>query len=125
MLGDDWPAVDTPSFRDYMDEQREIAERKSKNVCAYPVDVKARVPRKLEWWTVADVAARLGVTDTRVKALCRNGQIPGAKHKGRAWRIPARYDGGEYRLTVLPGKRGPASSYETQILLRLDDDIPF
>jgi len=50
--------------------------------------------------TTDEAAARLGVTADRVRMLCRQRRIPGAKLIGRTWMLPDRF-------AVTPGTRGP------------------
>ena len=49
---------------------------------------------------VAEAARRLGVDPTKVRALCRNRRIQGARLVGRQWFIPEDF-------VVTPGARGP------------------
>ncbi len=39
--------------------------------------------------TVAEIAAKWGISERRVRQLCTQGRVVGAFHDGRAWRIPA------------------------------------
>jgi hypothetical protein len=48
----------------------------------------------------ADAARRLGVDPSRVRVLCRQRRIPGARLIGRTWMIPEKFE-------VTPGTRGP------------------
>jgi excisionase family DNA binding protein len=50
---------------------------------------------------VAEAARLLGVDTSRVRVLCRQRRIPGARLVGRVWMIPE-------DLRVTPGTRGPA-----------------
>ena len=43
---------------------------------------------KLDWISVRQAADKWGITDRRVQALCKNGQIDGVMRLGRAWLIP-------------------------------------
>jgi excisionase family DNA binding protein len=54
---------------------------------------------------VKEAAAQLGLTEQRVRALCSQRRIPGARLIGRTWRLPRAFQ-------VSPGERGPAPSYE-------------
>ncbi len=49
---------------------------------------------------VATAAKQLGVDVSRVRVLCRERRIPGARLVGRTWMIPQ-----EFKVT--PGTRGP------------------
>ena len=40
------------------------------------------------YMTVKEAAAKWGVSDRRIRALCAVGQIPGAYQEGRGWKIP-------------------------------------
>jgi hypothetical protein len=48
----------------------------------------------------ATAAAKLGVNLQRLRLLCRQRRIPGARLIGRTWRLPA-----DFKVT--PGARGP------------------
>ena len=50
--------------------------------------------------TVREAAARLGVSERRVRKLARDGRLRGATKAGSEWLIPAPVD-------VIPGRRGP------------------
>ncbi len=50
--------------------------------------------------TVREAAARLGVSERRVRKLARDGRVRGATKSGADWLIPT-------PLEVTPGKRGP------------------
>ena len=51
--------------------------------------------------TVSQAAARLGVSDRRVRQLAREGRVRGAAKVGHEWLIPT-------PVEVIPGNRGPA-----------------
>lgn len=50
--------------------------------------------------TVREAAARLGVSERRVRQLARDGRVRGAVKAGAEWLIPT-------PVEVVPGKRGP------------------
>lgn len=50
--------------------------------------------------TVREAAARLGVSERRVRQLARDGRFRGAVKSGAEWLIPT-------PVEVIPGKRGP------------------
>lgn len=50
--------------------------------------------------TTAEAALRLKVSQERVRVLCKQRRIPGARLVGRLWLLPA-----EFKVT--PGSRGP------------------
>ena len=52
--------------------------------------------------TVREAAARLGISERRVRKLASDGRVRGATKAGAEWLIPTPID-------VIPGKRGPAS----------------
>ena len=52
--------------------------------------------------TVREAAARLGVSERRIRKLASDGRVRGATKSGAEWLIPTPID-------VIPGKRGPAS----------------
>ena len=43
---------------------------------------------ELDWISARQAAEQWGITDRRVQALCKNGQIEGVMRLGRAWLIP-------------------------------------
>ncbi len=47
-----------------------------------------------------EAAKRLGVTPDRVRMLCAQRRIKGARLVGRTWQIPEKFE-------VTPGTRGP------------------
>ena len=51
--------------------------------------------------TVREAAARLGVSERRVRQLARDGRMRGATKTGAEWLIPT-------PVEVIPGRRGPA-----------------
>jgi hypothetical protein len=51
----------------------------------------------------ATAAAKLGVNVQRLRLLCRQRRIPGARLIGRTWMLPENFE-------VTPGTRGPALS---------------
>ena len=53
--------------------------------------------------TVKQAAARLGVSDRRVRKLARDGRVRGAVKIGQEWLIPT-------PVEVTPGSRGPAGA---------------
>jgi len=65
-----------------------------------------RIPdRGEEIATVAEAAAELGVSERRVRTLCSEGRIVGARRVGRDWVIPR-------PIRVLPRERGPRATWE-------------
>ena len=50
--------------------------------------------------TVREAAARLGVSERRVRKLARDGRLRGAVKDGAEWLIPT-------PVAVIPGRRGP------------------
>ena len=40
------------------------------------------------YMTVQEAAARWGISDRRIRALCAAGKIPGAYQEGRGWKLP-------------------------------------
>jgi hypothetical protein len=53
--------------------------------------------------TLAEAAKRQGVTPERIRVLCVQRRIPGARLTGKVWRVPVEF-------TITPGSRGPALS---------------
>lgn len=121
----DWPAYETPSFRDYMDDQREAAEQRSRNRCRELGRVSYRVPKATHLLSASALAAQLGVSTARVKLLCSQGRIAGAyrrrKGQGRPWAIPAFWNGKGYTVNISAGTRGPLAAYA----LSLGGRVPF
>lgn len=50
--------------------------------------------------TITQAAALLGVSPARLRVLCRDGRIPGAKRVGAVWLLPD-------RPKVKPASAGP------------------
>jgi hypothetical protein len=53
--------------------------------------------------TLAEAAKRQGVTPERIRVLCAQRRIPGARLTGKVWRVSVQF-------TITPGTRGPALS---------------
>ena len=67
-----------------------------------------RIPgRGEEIATVAEAAAELGVSERRVRTLCSEGRIVGARRVGRDWVIPR-------PIRVLPATKGPRATWENE-----------
>lgn len=116
------------SFRDAMERAREAKQteecrRWTVSRCA-PLAWKRR-PRLVEWWSVPMLSEALGISAARVKFLCGEGRIVGAKRlrvgKGAPWAIPARWNGKEHIVTVTPGSRGPRMRKS----LSPSEEVPF
>lgn len=60
-----------------------------------------------DFLSTSEYAAKLGVTPMRVRRLCQDGRIPGAKKIGRDWVIPA-------GARPIPGTKGPAARWEIE-----------
>jgi excisionase family DNA binding protein len=51
--------------------------------------------------SIAEAAARLGISERRLQTLCAQRRIPGARLvHGRVWELPEHF-------TITPGSRGP------------------
>jgi hypothetical protein len=50
--------------------------------------------------TLAEAAKRRGVSAERIRVLCVQRRIPGARLTGKVWRVPIAF-------TITPGTRGP------------------
>jgi len=118
------------SFRERMDEARDTAviEACSRSrVTRVTWAVKMR-PKPVEWWTAEYLAAELGVSVARVKLLCGQGRIPGAKRprkgRGSPWAIPANWNGHRHVVTVTPGSRGPKLK-TSKVLSPSESEVPF
>jgi len=67
-----------------------------------------RIPgRGAEIATVAEAAAELGVSERRVRVLCAEGRIVGARRIGRDWVIPR-------PIRVVPAAKGPRGRWEAE-----------
>jgi len=64
-----------------------------------------RIPGRGEIATVAEAAAELGVSERRVRVLCAEGRIVGARRIGRDWVIPR-------PIRVVPAAKGPRGRWE-------------
>ena len=53
--------------------------------------------------TTAEAALLLRVSARRVRALCKQGRIPGARRRYGNWRVPARAGA----ITITPAEHGP------------------
>lgn len=114
------------SFRDRMEEAHDAAQQRDYSLLRGTVTY--RLERLRESWTVEQLAALWGVSVSRVKALCGQGRIQGArrsKHgKGRPWGIQVhRQPDGTYLPRLTTGSRGPAIRLKSE-LERPKDDIP-
>jgi excisionase family DNA binding protein len=65
-----------------------------------------------ELLTVAEAAARAGVTAQRVRLLCKQGRIPGARRFGRDWLIPVQ--GVDHWLTLDRDRRRKEARDKTE-----------
>lgn len=43
----------------------------------------------MEYMTIKEISSKWGITDSRIRLLCREGRIEGAKKVGRNWVIPS------------------------------------
>ena len=103
---------DHASFTDRMQDGRDAADRNRARLAYMGASVTWKRPELTIWLSVEDAAVQLGVIERRVRALCKQRRIPGAKRlrtgKGRPWQIPAhRQPDGEYRVIVTPKTLGP------------------
>ena len=66
---------------------------------------------------IATAAARLKISAERVRVLCRERRIPGARLVGRTWFVPE-------DAVVMPGRRGPAlTSAKGKVLRKIQSNI--
>jgi hypothetical protein len=103
---------DHASFTDRMADGRDAADRDRRRLAYLGSRVSYALPKLVIWLSSEDAAAQLGVIERRVRALCKQRRIPGARRirtgKGRPWQIPAhRQPDGEYRVIVTPKTLGP------------------
>jgi len=122
-------ALSPISFRDSMADAQDAALHRS-GLSSRPTVkvVSSRAPLRV-WYSVDLVADLLRVSPARVRLLCGQGRIVGAKRKRgtRPWRIPAHLIEGtrdRYRVIVTPGKRGPVATFEVTVWTGTGDDIP-
>jgi len=126
------------TFAEHMEAGRDAADRDRGRLAYLGSRVTWARPKLTIWLSSEDAAAQLGVIERRVRALCKQRRIPGARRlrtgKGRPWQIPAhRQPDGEYRVIVTPKTRGPAlrsgleraSSPRIPVQSLSSGDIPF
>ena len=100
------------TFAERMEAGRDAADRARGRLAYLGSRVTWARPKLTIWLSSEDAAAQLGVIERRVRALCKQRRIPGARRlrtgKGRPWQIPAhRQQDGEYRVIVTPKTLGP------------------
>ena len=130
--------LDWSTFAERMEAGRDAADRNRGRLAYLGSRVTWARPKLTIWLSSEDAAAQLGVIERRVRALCKQRRIPGARRlrtgKGRPWQIPAhRQPDGEYRVIVTPKTRGPAlrsgleraSSPRIPVQSLSSGDIPF
>ena len=112
----DWADLYAPSFRDRMDDAKDIAfHRDRSRPLARVLD---RPGPLIRWITVAEAAMLLAgpddepVSHARVKALVSQGRFGKCRRrptgKGRAILIPTHWQSdGTYKLALERGRRGP------------------
>ena len=104
---------DHASFTDRMQDGRNAADRNRARLAYMGGRVTWKRPELTVYLSAEDAAAKLGVIERRVRALCKQRRIPGARRsrsgKGRGWLVPAhRQPDCEYRVIVTPKTKGPA-----------------
>jgi len=57
--------------------------------------------------TLTEAAKAAGVSTQRLRRLCKDGRVKGARKVGPLWTVQADKDG---KVTIKPGTRGPAST---------------
>lgn len=63
--------------------------------------------------TIKQASEKWGISDTRIRVLCREGRIPGAYQEGKLWKIPVdakkpsdgRYKRSESLLPIIDEKK--------------------
>lgn len=74
-------------------------------------------------YTVAEAAAKLGVTEQRVRQMCKEDELPGAERKEGRWTIPGRSV--RERFAIRPPKPKPdheaALDHARRIILDLSE----
>jgi hypothetical protein len=120
-----YEALEPYHFSRRMEEARDVAATREPPGRAAGVTWK--IPPAVVWRSVEEAAVELRVSGQRVRFLCSDGRIPGARRTGRPWKIPARRGaGGVYRIEVLEGSRGPEAGFETvPYELERADLVPF
>lgn len=131
MYAEPWELAPT-SFRERMESAKDAALHRDASKAR--ARVKERRGPLIEYWSVSFVAGELGVTETRVKALCASGRFGKCRRsrsgKGRPYLIPAHWQrDGSYRLKLEPGKRGPKFRAGVDVPVDLElspsGEIPF
>ncbi len=72
-------------------------------------------------YTAAEAAAKLGVTEQRVRQMCKEGELPGAEKKGGRWTIPGRSV--RERLAIRPPKPKPDHEAALDLARRIILDL--
>jgi len=118
--------LDWNTFAERMDEAKDAALHRRDRLAYLGGSVTWRIPNARIYITAEDAAKQLGVSPRRVRVLCEQRRIPGARRsragKGRGWLVPAeRRSGGDYFVSVSPKTKGPA--LRAQVLSTAD--LPF
>jgi hypothetical protein len=100
------------TFAERMEAGRDAADRDRARLAYMGGRVTWKRPELTVYLSAEETAVKLGVIERRVRALCKQRRIPGARRlrtgKGRPWQIPAhRQPDGEYRVIVTPKTLGP------------------
>ena len=104
--------LDWSTFAERMEAGRDAADRNRARLAYMGGRVTWKRPELTVYLSAEEAAAKLGVIERRVRALCKQRRIPGARRsrsgKGRGWLVPAhRQPDGEYRVIVTPKTLGP------------------
>lgn len=74
---------------------------------SFPFSEKPPKPVKVAYVSAAKAAKKLGITSRRLRVLASQGRVAGAVFvEKEGWRFP------KNEITIRPGKRGPALSFE-------------
>jgi hypothetical protein len=118
--------LDWSTFAERMDDAKQTALQRTERLAYLGARVTWKQPSLILWRTVADVAAELGVSHSRVKLLIAQGRFGKCRRnrtvKAHPWLIPAhRTPSGDYQLRLSPGTRGP----KLRLALSPVEEVPF
>jgi excisionase family DNA binding protein len=100
------------SFQEAMQLGKDAAAHNIERRACLGARVTYKRPPVRRFLTVAEAAAKLGVSTARVRQLIARGAIPGArrgKGRGSGYQVPSVLECGAWTVQVIPGKRGPKS----------------
>lgn len=112
----EWCDVEPVYFARRMEDARDRARERIEDAARLAPRIRMTKPAEVVYITLEAACAELGIGPAMLKRLCGAGRVPGARRsgvgKGRPWKIPwVMGADGKRRVTVVPGKRGPAARY--------------